>query len=92
MNLSRVSHLQNLYRTDPATRPDQASCRPGFRLNYLESRVKILILAGHHVRELLGYRECADVMRQALLDLARGQIQQPLRTVVKPATRRGSWA
>jgi ornithine cyclodeaminase len=84
MNLSRVSHLQNLYRTDLATRPDQASCRPGFRLNYLESRVKILVLAGHHVRELLGYRECADVMRQALTDLARGQIQQPLRTVVKP--------
>src|SRR5579863_2632820 len=84
MNFSRVSHLQNLYRTDLATRPDQASCRPGFRLNYLESRVKILVLAGHHVRELLGYRECADVMRQALTDLARGQIQQPLRTVVKP--------
>jgi ornithine cyclodeaminase/alanine dehydrogenase-like protein (mu-crystallin family) len=46
--------------------------------------VKILVLAGHHVRELLGYRECADVMRQALADLARGQIQQPLRTVVMP--------
>jgi ornithine cyclodeaminase len=36
------------------------------------------------VHELLGYRECADVMRQALADLARGQIQQPLRTVVRP--------
>ena len=46
--------------------------------------MKILVLAGHHVRELLGYRECADVMRQALADLARGQIQQPLRTVVMP--------
>ena len=46
--------------------------------------MKILVLSGHHVRELLGYRECADVMRQALTDLARGQIQQPLRTVVKP--------
>ena len=46
--------------------------------------MKILVLADHHVHELLGYRECADVMRQALADLARGQIQQPLRTVVKP--------
>jgi ornithine cyclodeaminase len=46
--------------------------------------VKILVLAGHHVRELLPYRECADVMREALTELARGQIQQPLRTIVRP--------
>jgi len=45
--------------------------------------VKLLVLAGHHVRELLTYRECADVMRRALAELARGQIQQPLRTVVR---------
>ena len=46
--------------------------------------MKILVLAGHHVRELLPYRECADVMREALAELARGQIQQPLRTIVRP--------
>jgi ornithine cyclodeaminase len=46
--------------------------------------VKILVLSARDVHELLGYRECADVMRQALADLARGQIQQPLRTVVRP--------
>ena len=46
--------------------------------------MKILVLASHHVHELLGYRECADIMRQALAGLARGQIQQPLRTVVRP--------
>jgi ornithine cyclodeaminase/alanine dehydrogenase-like protein (mu-crystallin family) len=46
--------------------------------------VKILVLASRHVRELLPYGECADLMRQALADLARGQIQQPLRTVVRP--------
>jgi ornithine cyclodeaminase/alanine dehydrogenase-like protein (mu-crystallin family) len=46
--------------------------------------VKILILSARDVHDLLGYRECADVMRQALTDLARGQIQQPLRTLVKP--------
>jgi ornithine cyclodeaminase/alanine dehydrogenase-like protein (mu-crystallin family) len=49
----------------------------------LEARVKIIVLASHHVRELLTYRECADVMRGALAGLARGRIQQPLRTVVK---------
>ena len=46
--------------------------------------MKILVLSARHVHELLGYRECADVMRQALAGLARGQIQQPLRTVVRP--------
>ena len=46
--------------------------------------MKIIVLAGHHVRELLPYQECADVMRQALAQLARGEIQQPLRTVVRP--------
>jgi ornithine cyclodeaminase/alanine dehydrogenase-like protein (mu-crystallin family) len=46
--------------------------------------VKILVLADHHVRELLPYGECADVMRRALAELARGQIQQPLRTIVRP--------
>jgi len=46
--------------------------------------VKILVLASKHVRELLTYTECADVMREALAGLARGQIQQPLRTVVRP--------
>jgi ornithine cyclodeaminase/alanine dehydrogenase-like protein (mu-crystallin family) len=51
--------------------------------------VKILVLAGHHVRELLPYRECADVMREALAELARGQIQQPLRTVVRPRNAAG---
>jgi ornithine cyclodeaminase/alanine dehydrogenase-like protein (mu-crystallin family) len=46
--------------------------------------VKLVVLADHHTRDLLGYSECADVMRQALGDLARGRIQQPLRTVVRP--------
>jgi len=46
--------------------------------------MKILILSGAHVRELLGYRECAGLMREALAQRARGVIQQPLRTVVRP--------
>jgi ornithine cyclodeaminase/alanine dehydrogenase-like protein (mu-crystallin family) len=54
--------------------------------------VKILVLAGHHVHELLPYGECADVMRQALADLARNRIQQPLRTIVRPAGAAGFMA
>jgi ornithine cyclodeaminase/alanine dehydrogenase-like protein (mu-crystallin family) len=46
--------------------------------------VSILILSGGHVRELLGYRECAALMRDALAQRAHGLIQQPLRTVVRP--------
>jgi ornithine cyclodeaminase/alanine dehydrogenase-like protein (mu-crystallin family) len=45
----------------------------------------MLILSGAHVRELLSYAECAAVMRSALADLARGEIEQPLRSVVRPA-------
>ena len=46
--------------------------------------MSLRVLAGHHVRDLLPYDECADVMRQAFADLARGAIQQPLRTIVAP--------
>jgi ornithine cyclodeaminase len=46
--------------------------------------VKLIVLASRHVHELLSFRECADLMREALAELARGQIQQPLRTVVRP--------
>lgn len=52
----------------------------------------ILVLAGRHVRELLPYRECAGVMRGALAGLARGQVQQPLRTVVRPGDAAGLMA
>ncbi|HZR52510.1 MAG TPA: ornithine cyclodeaminase family protein [Streptosporangiaceae bacterium] len=44
----------------------------------------MLVLSGRDVRALLPYAECADVMRAALTGLARGDIQQPLRTVVRP--------
>jgi ornithine cyclodeaminase/alanine dehydrogenase-like protein (mu-crystallin family) len=46
--------------------------------------VELLVLASHHVHELLTYRECAEVMREALAARARGEIQQPLRTIVRP--------
>ena len=54
--------------------------------------MKIPVLAASDVHELLGYRECADVMRQALAELASGQIQQPLRTIVRPRDAAGFMA
>jgi ornithine cyclodeaminase/alanine dehydrogenase-like protein (mu-crystallin family) len=52
----------------------------------------MLVLSGRDVRSLLPYAECADVMRQALAGLARGEIQQPLRTVVRPSGAAGFMA
>jgi ornithine cyclodeaminase/alanine dehydrogenase-like protein (mu-crystallin family) len=54
--------------------------------------VKILVLAGRHVHELLGYRECAVLMREALAELAGGRSQQPLRTIVRPRDAAGIMA
>ena len=54
--------------------------------------MKLLVLASHHVHELLTYRECAEVMRAALAARARGQIQQPLRTIVRPRDAAGFMA
>ena len=54
--------------------------------------MKLLVLAARHVRELLPYRECADVMREALAGLARGELQQPLRTIVRPRDAAGFMA
>jgi ornithine cyclodeaminase/alanine dehydrogenase-like protein (mu-crystallin family) len=54
--------------------------------------VQLLVLGGRDVRALLSYAECADVMRSALAALARGEIQQPLRTVVRPAGAAGLMA
>jgi ornithine cyclodeaminase len=46
--------------------------------------VKLLVLAAPDVHQLLGYRECAEVMRNALTGLAGGRGYQPLRTVSRP--------
>jgi ornithine cyclodeaminase/alanine dehydrogenase-like protein (mu-crystallin family) len=45
---------------------------------------KLLVLSGREVHALLGYRECADAMREALIALQTGQAQMPLRTVIRP--------
>ncbi len=45
---------------------------------------KLLVLSGRDVHGLLGYRECADAMREALTSLQTGRAQMPLRTVIRP--------
>jgi ornithine cyclodeaminase/alanine dehydrogenase-like protein (mu-crystallin family) len=46
--------------------------------------VKLLVLGASAVRDLLPYAECADVMREALAALTRGEAHQPLRSVIRP--------
>ena len=46
--------------------------------------MKILVLTHSEVEELLPMHECIDVMAEALAYLARGEVHQPLRMVVRP--------
>jgi ornithine cyclodeaminase/alanine dehydrogenase-like protein (mu-crystallin family) len=46
--------------------------------------MSVLILGNSEVEELLSMKECIAVMRDALVALARGEVFQPLRSVVKP--------
>jgi ornithine cyclodeaminase/alanine dehydrogenase-like protein (mu-crystallin family) len=54
--------------------------------------VQILVLSASDVSELLPPRDCADAMRDALAAVARGQVQMPLRTVIKPEGAAGMMA
>src|ERR1043166_5472396 len=44
---------------------------------------EVLILSEHEVESLLDMRECIDAMEDALRDLARGGVHNPLRSVVR---------
>ena len=46
--------------------------------------MQLLVLSGRAVGSVLGYRECADAMRAALVARSNGEVFQPLRTVLKP--------
>jgi ornithine cyclodeaminase/alanine dehydrogenase-like protein (mu-crystallin family) len=46
--------------------------------------MRLLVLSGSDVHALLGYDECAQAVRGALVDLHTGRAQQPLRTVLRP--------
>jgi ornithine cyclodeaminase/alanine dehydrogenase-like protein (mu-crystallin family) len=46
--------------------------------------MQLLVLSGSAVGSVLGYKECTDAMRTALIARANGEVFQPLRTVLKP--------
>jgi ornithine cyclodeaminase len=52
----------------------------------------MLVLSARDVHRLLAYDECADAMRIALGALARGEANQPMRTVLRPEGARGLMA
>ena len=51
--------------------------------------MKILILDSKQIRELLPMRDCIELMADALSSLARGEVFQPLRTIIRPPEARG---
>jgi len=51
--------------------------------------MKILVLDSRQIRELLPMTECIELMAGALTALARGEVYQPLRTIVRPPEARG---
>lgn len=53
---------------------------------------KILILTHAEVEELLPVHECIPIMAEALADLARGNVYQPLRMIVTPPGAEGDMA
>jgi ornithine cyclodeaminase/alanine dehydrogenase-like protein (mu-crystallin family) len=57
-----------------------------------ETGMKLLVLSHTEVEQLLPMHECIDVMEEALIVLARGEVHQPLRTIVKPPDARGVMA
>jgi ornithine cyclodeaminase/alanine dehydrogenase-like protein (mu-crystallin family) len=46
--------------------------------------VRLLVLSAQAVHDVLPYGECAPLVRDGLAALARGQVHQPLRTVIRP--------
>jgi ornithine cyclodeaminase/alanine dehydrogenase-like protein (mu-crystallin family) len=53
---------------------------------------ELLVLSASDVHAALSYPDCADAMRQALVALATGRAQMPLRTVTRPAGAAGLMA
>jgi ornithine cyclodeaminase len=51
--------------------------------------MRVLILNHRQIRELLPMTECIELMADALSGLARGEVYQPLRTIVRPPEARG---
>ena len=45
--------------------------------------MNLLVLSEHDVEELLTFPECIEVMADALISLARGEVHNPLRSIVR---------
>jgi ornithine cyclodeaminase len=54
--------------------------------------VKVVILTHAEVEELLPMRECIPVMAEALADMAKGDVFQPLRMIIRPPGAKGDMA
>ena len=54
--------------------------------------MSVMILNEHDVQTLLPMRECIEVMEHAFIALARGEVQQPLRTIFRPPQVKGVMA
>ena len=54
--------------------------------------MKLLVLNHREVEELLPMNECIEVMEEAFIALARGEFEQPLRTIVRPPDVKGALA
>jgi ornithine cyclodeaminase/alanine dehydrogenase-like protein (mu-crystallin family) len=46
--------------------------------------MKLLVLSEHDVHALLPVADCIPIMKEALVALARGEVTQPLRSIVRP--------
>ncbi|HEY2962360.1 MAG TPA: ornithine cyclodeaminase family protein [Pyrinomonadaceae bacterium] len=51
--------------------------------------MKLLVLNAEQIARLLPMAECIELMEDALAALARGEVYQPLRTIVRPPDARG---
>jgi ornithine cyclodeaminase/alanine dehydrogenase-like protein (mu-crystallin family) len=54
--------------------------------------MKLLVLSHTEVEQLLPMHECIDVMEAALIVLTRGEVHQPLRTIIRPPEVKGVMA
>jgi ornithine cyclodeaminase len=54
--------------------------------------MKVLVLNHSEIEQLLPMRECISVMESAFVALARGEVEQPLRTIFRPPNLTGVMA
>lgn len=54
--------------------------------------MSVLILNEEHVQRLLPMNACIEVMERAFIALARGEVEQPLRTIFRPPNLKGVMA